>query len=306
MMNGYSDISVIILTYNEELHIARCINNLKDLVKNIFVIDSYSTDNTVALAESMGAKIYFNTWKNYATQFQWALDHCPIDTQWVMRLDADEYLESALIEEIRFKLPFLTENISGVNLKRKYIFMGKLIRHGDRYPLILLRLWRHGQAKIEQRWMDEHMVLLTGQSALFSEYFVDNNLNTISWFVDKHNKYANREMIDIIFTKYKLGSFNSSVFDNSFQASLRRFIKCNIYNKLPLFFRPVCYFIYRYFFRLGFLDGAIGFSYHFMQGLWYRLLVDLKCFEAEQAIKNLASKDEMIDKLSTLTGLSLK
>lgn len=300
------DISVIILTFNEEQHIGRCIKNLQAIAKEIFVVDSFSTDNTVTIAESLGAKVYQNSFVNQATQFQWGLDNCPIETGWVMRMDADEYLEHSLIDEIFHRFPTIPDDVSGIALKRKHHFLGRWIRHGDRYPLILLRIWKTGQAHIEQRWMDEHIVLDSGRSLVFEGDFVDDNLNTIGWFIDKHNRYASREMLDIMNKKYRLftddDSFNET--ENG-QAKFKRLIKEKFYNHLPIFVRPTLYFIYRYFLRLGFLDGKEGFAYHFMQGFWYRCLVDLKCLEAERLLIGAKTKEDKIVRLAQLTGLDL-
>ncbi len=305
MMSSVLDISVIILTYNESLHIARAIESVSGLAKRVFVIDAHSSDDTAAIAKSLGAHVYVNAWINYSRQFQWALEHCPIDTQWVLRLDADEYLEPELTAEIRAKLPLLPLTVTGVILKRKYIFLNKLIRHGDRYPLLLLRLWRVGAGGLEPRWMDEHVILSRGKSVVFEHFFVDHNLRSVSWFIDKHNKYASREMLDILGEKYGLFENKSVLPKETGQVYWRRFLKLHLYNKLPVFVRPIFYFIYRYFFRLGFLDGAVGFAYHFMQGFWYRALVDLKCLEAELVIRDAKDKSEIISRLSALTGLSL-
>ncbi len=300
------NLTVIILTYNEELHIERCIKSVSSFAKQIFIVDSFSTDNTVAIAERLGAKVFTNPWVNYAEQFQWGLEYCPIETEWVMRMDADEYIESALITEISEKLPLLGADITGVNLKRKHHFLGRWIKHGDRYPLVLLRIWRTGTAQIEQRWMDEHIVLNSGESVSFDGDFVDDNLNTVAWFIDKHNNYASREMIDIVNQKYELFTTDESInHSDAVQAKIKRFVKEKIYNQLPIFVRPTLYFIYRYFLRLGFLDGKEGFAYHFMQGFWYRCLVDLKVLEAERLLKGAGAKQDMIKRLSKLTDLSL-
>ncbi|WP_024298406.1 glycosyltransferase family 2 protein [Methylomicrobium lacus] len=302
-----SDISVIILTYNEELHIERCINNMLLIAKEVFVVDSYSTDRTVEIAQSLGAKVYQNTFVNQALQFQWALDNCPVKTDWVMRMDADEYLESLLVEEIIRKVPELPNNINGIYFKYKLHFLGRWIKHGDRYPLILLRLWKNGQAHIENRWMDEHIVLDAGKSIIFDGHFVDANLNTIEWFIAKHNRYASREMIEILNQKYHLFHRNGSVAESeTSQRKIKRLVKERLYNKLPLFARPIFYFCYRYFLRLGFLDGKEGFAYHFMQGLWYRCLVDLKCLEAERSLRGAETRAEKIARLVKLTGLMLE
>ncbi|NOV31555.1 glycosyltransferase family 2 protein [Methylomonas sp. ZR1] len=301
------DISVIILTHNEELHIERCITNLLPIVSQVFIVDSFSTDNTLSIAESLGAVVVQRPWKNYADQFQWGLDNFPINTEWVMRMDADEYLEPDLVAEITEKLPCLPSEISGICLKRKHHFLGRWIKYGDRYPLVLLRIWRNKKAHIENRWMDEHIVLDSGKSIILDGDFVDDNLNTIGWFIAKHNNYASREMIDIINQKYKLFSQDKSIeISDAGQAKLKRFIKDIIYNNLPLFVRPILYFLYRYFLRFGVFDGKEGFAYHFMQGLWYRCLVDLKCLEAEISMKGTTSNNQKIACLEKLTGLKLQ
>lgn len=301
-----NNISVIILTHNEALHIERCIRNLKPIAQDIFIIDSFSTDDTVKIAESLGATVYQRPWKNYADQFQWGIDNCPIKTDWTMRMDADEYLEQDLIDEIISKFSNLPNDINGIYLKRRHYFLGRWIKHGDRYPLTLLRIWKTGQAHIENRWMDEHIVLNSGNHLIFSNDFVDDNLNSVEWFIEKHNRYASREMIDILNQKYQLFTRDNSIEEaDSTQAKLKRLAKQNLYNKLPLFVRPLLYFAYRYFFRFGFLDGKEGFAYHFMQGLWYRCLVDLKCLEAERVIAGAESKTEVISRLHKLTGLKL-
>ena len=187
-----------------------------------------------------------------------------------------------------------------------WFFLGRHIRHGGRYPVPLLRIWRTGKAHIEQRWMDEHLVLDEGEAVRFKGAHIDHNLNNIGWFIDKHNQYATREMVDIINQKYCLFEQDKSlVKNNAQQAKYKRVMKEYLYNKLPIFVRPTLYFIYRYFLRLGFLDGKEGFAYHFMQGYWYRCLIDIKVYEAEKFLKECVTTDEKILKLSKLTGLKL-
>jgi glycosyltransferase involved in cell wall biosynthesis len=282
------NISVIILTYNEEKHIERCIRSLKPFVKDIFIVDSYSTDRTLEIAESLGAKVYQNKWVNYATQFQWGLDNCPIKTKWVMRMDADEYVEPELAQEIEKTIGELPDSIKGIYLKRKVYFQGKWIKWGGFYPHILLRIWQYGYGRIEQRWMDEHIILSEGDTILIEKgNIVDDNKNNITWWIDKHNKYATREMIDLMNIKYKFFKEDDTLLKmEDPQAKKKRFIKEKIYSKLPLGIRPTLYFLYRYFIKLGFLDGWEGFIFHFMQGYWYRLLVDIKCWEFEKKMKD--------------------
>lgn len=304
-----SNLSVVILTFNEELHIKRCIESLLPIAKNIYIVDSYSNDKTIEICESLGAKVYQRKWKNYADQFQWGLDNCPIDTDWVMRMDADEYIESDLVRELPSTLTNVTSDITGFYIRRKYFFLGKWVKKGAVYPLNLLRIWRTGTGRIENRWMDEHIVLDgPAKTSQLNGHIVDDNLNNTRWWTDKHNKYADREMIDILDKRYKLFAHDDAltVDNEQSQAKLKRLVKEGVYNKLPVFVRPMLYFLYRYFIRLGFLDGVRGFAFHFFQGYWYRSLVDLRVYEAERILKSAVDNEERICRLEILTGLKLR
>ncbi len=295
-MKNKLSISVILLTYNEQLHIERCLGSLLPIVQAVYLVDSGSTDRTVELAESMGATVLHHPWKNYADQFQWGLDNAPIDTDWVMRMDADEYLESELQNEIRSRLPVLPCEVSGVYLKRKVMFMGRWVRHGGFYPHILLRIWRTGLGRIEQRWMDEHIILDgDGKTIQFEYDLVDDNRKGITFWIDKHNSYASREMVDLLNRRFDLLPRDDAIkIQDDPQARWKRILKDEVYVKLPLGLRASIYFTYRYFFRLGFLDGVSGFIFHFMQGFWYRLLVDAKVMEVLEKSNGDAEKIRQI------------
>lgn len=305
-----ADITVIILTYNEARHIGRAINSVETIARRIIVVDSGSTDDTVAIARAAGADILQHAWLNYATQFQWALDHGEISTNWVMRLDADEVIEPDLAQRIKAELPNISPGVAGVNFARKHIFMGRWIRHGGRYPLLLLRLWRSGQGRIENRWMDEHIVVKGGMTVTMAGGFADHNLNDLSFFTAKHNGYATREAIDILDDRYNLGLGDAgiSAAATSRQASMKRWIKRHIYNRLPLGVGPLAYFMYRMTVQLGFLDGRAGLIYHLLQGFWYRFLVDAKVLELEQAMAaaGCSTTEERRRVLSRATGHGLR
>ncbi|TKD65535.1 glycosyltransferase family 2 protein [Flavobacterium sp. ASW18X] len=285
-------ITVIILTYNEEQHIERCIVNAKQFAKEIFLVDSYSTDQTVAIAEGLGAKVYQNKWENnYAKQFNWGLTNLPIKTEWVFRLDADEYLTDALITEINTKLPTLAETTSGVVFERKMYFLNTLMTKGM-LQMNMLRLFKYRHGFCEERWMDEHIVLTQGESVLFQHYFVDHNLNSLGWWTQKHNGYAIREAVDLLNLEYNFipaTTEQSKTYELSKDAEEKR-AKKKRYAKLPLFWRAFIYFVYRYFFKLGFTQGKEGFLWHFLQGWWYRTLVDAKIYEIKRATHNNPAK----------------
>ncbi|QRY58326.1 glycosyltransferase family 2 protein [Sphingobacterium siyangense] len=272
------NISVVLLTYNEEIHLERCLQSLKMINAKVFVVDSFSTDRTREIAEKYGAHFYQNAWVNYATQFNWALDNCPIDTEWVLRLDADEYLCENGIEVINSDLSKLPDTVSAATLVLKRVFMGREIK---RMPKIkMIRLFRYGRGRSENRWMDEHIQIEFGDIIDLNGTFVDDNLNNIGWWTTKHNSYSVREAIDLLDMEYQiLGNSHNNNLDE--QARKKREMKMR-YVKSPLFIRSFTYFIYRYLFKLGFLDGKEGFLWHFLQGWWYRTLVDAKVFEIKK------------------------
>jgi glycosyltransferase involved in cell wall biosynthesis len=299
-------ICTIILTYNEEKHIKRCIQSLSNIATKIIVVDSFSDDDTFNIAQSLGVEIFQNPFVNQAQQFQWAVDHCGIESEWILRLDADETIDETLSVNIN---DFIKHNGSGNNaaiFNRKHIFLGKWVKYGGRYPLPMLRLFRTGTAHVEQRWMDEHIVLDEGSSTVLDGGFLDDNLNSISWFIDKHNKYATREMIDIMLKRLQPDVESKITKASGFTIRLKRFLKQSVYMSLPYFVRPFLYFCYRYFLQLGFLDGSSGFAYHFMQGFWYRSLVDLKCKEIDIQWQKCSTSEAKIYCLEKSTGYTVK
>jgi glycosyltransferase involved in cell wall biosynthesis len=300
-------IAVVILTYNESIHLARALKHIEGFAREIFVIDSYSTDGTVEIAREHGAQVLEHPFQNYAKQFEWALKNAPITAEWVMRLDADEVIEDDLAQEIVVKLPHLPADVTGVNLNRKTIFQDKFIRHGGRYPMVLLRIWRRGKARIEDRWMDEHMYLSDGRTVTFEGGFADHNLFDLTFFTNKHNRYASREALDVLNNRLHLFGPQLSLTSESTarQARVKRFLKEKLYNRMPFELSALAYFFFRYVFQLGFLDGRRGFVYHILQGFWYRFLVGAKLRELEIAMKNASNEDEMRSEITRLTGLRL-
>jgi glycosyltransferase involved in cell wall biosynthesis len=298
-----SPISVIILTHNEEKHIGRCIASLQPFTNQIFIVDSFSTDQTVEVARAMGAVVVQNAWVNYATQFNYGIRHTPFKSTWQMRMDADEYVLPELAAEINNRLTTLPDDVSGIYVKRRVMFMNRWMRHGDYYPVWLLRLWRSGQGICEETWMDEHIKLSTGRSIQFDRDIVDHNLNNLTWWTQKHNLYAIREVIDILNIRF---NFDQSIrVEPRFfgtQEQRKRYLKLR-YASLPLFTRPVVYFLYRYVLRLGLLDGRPGLMWHFLQGLWYRFLVDAKLYEVYHRVGT--DKQAIIDFFRTEYGKDL-
>jgi glycosyltransferase involved in cell wall biosynthesis len=279
-------IAAVILTLNEERHLRRCIESLSGVADTVLVMDSFSTDATVEIAKSLGARVLQNPWINHSSQFNHALGQLEGDADWVLRIDADEYLSSALADEIRHRLRTLPPDVEGVLLRRYLMFMGRLMQHGGVAGVPVLRLFRRGYGRCERRWMDEH-IRVKGGTVCFAAPLIDNNLNPLTWWISKHNHYASREVIELLNQEYGFlqADTEGSLF-NRIPASRKRWIKDNVYSRLPGGFRAFTYFGYRYFFRLGFLDGWQGAVFHILQGFWYRYLVDAKLAEVRQYLRD--------------------
>lgn len=276
------DLSVIILTYNEELHIRRCLENVCPIAKKVYVIDSPSTDRTVEICnEFANVEVIVHKYPgNQAEQFNWALDNVKIDTEWILRLDADEYLLPELIEELNNRIPTMSTDITGIEFKRRHIFMGKWVKHGI-YPVIILRMFRNGVGRYDNRLMDEHIGLRNGKSIVFENDFCDHSLIKIDEYCIKHVNYASREASEILSDTFNLSNHIDSLNSLGNQAQSKHKKKSK-YNNLPLFWRSFAYFLYRYIVKGGFLDGKEGFLFSFFQGWWYRTLVDAKVLEARK------------------------
>lgn len=303
-----ANIAVIILTYNEQKHIERALASVQSFAREFFVIDSFSTDATPQLAAAKGAVVLKHEFINYARKFQWALDNAPITADWIFRLDADEIVEPDLAAEIEEKLPNLPPDVAGINVNRKTIFLGRWIKHGGRYPMYVLRIWRRGQGRIENRWMDEHTIVEGGRVINFSGGFADHNLNDLSFWTTKHNQYATREAIEVLNESYGLFESDLALLQqkNSSQAKVKRWLKMGLFYKVPFWLAATLFFVYRYVFLGGFLDGVEGLIYHFLQGYWYRFLVGAKVLEFRRALAKIPDSETKIAALSRLTGFQLQ
>lgn len=293
------DLTVVIITKNEEDNIKKCIESFMGIAKRFVIVDSYSTDGTKEICKELASKIdidfFENSFIDHATQINWALDNTNIDTTWIMRIDADEELTTELVGEMKYKIPNLDKSINGVILKRRVYFMGKWIKHGAKYPELLLRIFRNGYARCEEKIMDEHMVLTNGKLVIFMCDMIDNNNKSLEWWINKHNWYSNKEVLDYQTTVMSDGTGNKESGNelSGSQAKKKRVIKNKGYYKLPLFFRSHIYFIYRYYIRLGFLDGKEGRIYHFLQAYWYRFLVDAKIYECRKFNMEIKSQGDL-------------
>lgn len=275
-MPSVTDMTVIILTKNEEDDIVPCIRSVKGWVKRIVIVDSGSTDNTRELAAAEGTEVVSHEpFIDYARQFNWAIDNLDIRTTWVFRLDADEIVTDELREELKIQLARHTsDDVAGFMMRYKVFFLGKFLRHGGFYPFRKITIFKYGKGRFEERSMGEHIILTEGRCVDLKEDAIHNTFKSIDSYVLKHNWYATREMQDYY---RKHGETKGD--GRKYGTDTAR-IK---YYRLPMFLRAKLYFWYRYYLRLGFLDGTQGYIFAFLQAYWYRFLVDAKIYERKMS-----------------------
>lgn len=267
------DVTVIVLTKNEERNIEACLQSAKQIAKRMIVVDSGSTDSTKELVEACGAEFFYHQWSGHAAQFNWALDNCEIDTQWVFRLDADERISEELAAEIRQKLSSPeSASVNGYRMRWRVYFMNKWVRHGGTHKPYFLRLFRYGTGRVENKLMDEHIVV-DGVVLRLNRDLIHYDYKGLDAWLTKHIWYSNLE----------LEMYRAQMTEPAKNKEQHR--KRSLYYRLPAFFRARLYFWFRYYFQLGFLDGAEGKIFCFLQAYWYRFLVDAKLHESEQTSK---------------------
>ncbi|WP_299107779.1 glycosyltransferase family 2 protein [uncultured Tenacibaculum sp.] len=279
------NLTVVILTLNEEVNIRQSLKNVVGWAKEVFVLDSLSNDATQDIAIKLGAKVFTREFDNYANQRRYAIEELPIETDWILFLDADEYLTGDLKTEIVEELS--NSAFDGYYIKYRFYFLGKWIKYGGYYGTKILRLFKKDRATVS-RDMNEH-VSVNGKVSTLKNDFIHEDRKGVSDWTQKHNKYATYEALELIKFDEKKKEENDE-FANLFgtQPQRKRWIREKIWNKLlPPLIRPIFYFLYRYIIRLGFLDGKQGFIFHFLHAFWFMLLIDVKYLEMKTKSKEI-------------------
>jgi len=275
--NNSLDITAIILTYNEEKHIKRCILSIKKFVKKIIIIDSFSTDKTIEIAKKFKVKVYKHKFINQAKQINWALRKIKFQTSWILRIDADEYLTKELRKDVTTHINTLNSNYDGISFNRVIKFLNKEIHYGGTSPHKTLRIWKNRKGRCENAWMDEQ-IIVKGKIFHLNQNLIDENLNDLKWWKLKHRNYAKREAISFLHNKKNK---NKSKFKKKLKnVRKRKYLKEKIYYKLPIFLRPLLFFLYSMIFKLGIITGWQGLVFYYYQTLWFRLLVDINIFKS--------------------------
>jgi len=254
-------LSIVLITHNEEANLARTLASVQPLVAGgkgeIIIVDSGSTDRTIEIAKSFGAKIFVADWKGFAAQKNSAIDKAQGD--WILSLDADEELEPLLISELvgprretenpspdcglRLQREALQGDPTGYFIPRKNFFLGRWIKHGGFWPDPKLRLFRKGSARFEERLVHEDAKLI-GVPGQLRGALLHHSYPTLSDYIDHMNRYSSLGAEMVVakgHTRFRV---------------------------LNIVFRPFFTFVYNYIFRLGFLDGREGFLLHIYHAVY--------------------------------------
>ena len=268
-------LSVIVLTRDEAANLPALLTSLDGLTCRVFVVDSGSTDATVAIAEAAGCSVVAHPFANYAAQRNWAFDQLPITTPWVLSLDADERLTPELRDEIAKVVAADDPAFAGWMLKKQTWFMGRWLRHGGQYPAWHLRLARTGRVRCEERLYDQHFVV-DGPVGRLRHDYIDILTDSLTSWTERHNRWATLEAAELMAAESNMQvqpRWSGSPIER------KRFLRTKVYKSFPLFLRPFLLFLFDYLIRGGFLDGKPGLIFHVLQRFWFRFLVDAKIYE---------------------------
>jgi glycosyltransferase involved in cell wall biosynthesis len=233
-------------------------------VGEVYVIDSQSEDDTSEIGRSFGAKVVqFQYHGGWPKKRQWAMDTLPLAHEWIFLIDADEVLTPQLTQEI--KQAIQDPDLNGYYIALRMFFLGRVLRHGDA-SFYKLSLFRRGKGRFECRLKDqdtsmcdmevhEHVVV-DGKTAKLKNSLLHHNVESLSRYIQKHDEYSNWEARVLSNGEKTADELPPSFFGT--QAQRRRWLKRKLY-RLPG--SPLLLFVYRYIFRLGFLDGIPGLIY---------------------------------------------
>ena len=248
-------VSAIVPVRSEARNLTRCLQSLAGLGE-VYVIDSQSTDDTVAIAQSHGAKVVqFHYAGGWPKKRQWAMDTLPLENDWILLLDADEVLTPELTDEIRRAL--LNPEVNGYFIRLQMYFLGRILRHCGA-SFWKLSLFRKGRGRFECRLKDQDpsMADIEIHEHVLVDALIHHNVDSLSRYILKHNEYSNWEARVLLQPERDSEQVSADLIGT--QAQRRRWLKRNLY-RLPG--SPALLFLYRYIFRLGFLDGVPGLIY---------------------------------------------
>jgi glycosyltransferase involved in cell wall biosynthesis len=278
---GAPSLAVVVLTYNEELNLPACLDSVDGLARALVVVDSGSTDRTLAIAVEHGACILSHEFAGHAAQWRWALGQLDPQVEWVLGLDADQRLSPELRAELEHLFAAEQQRLlehNGFYLNRRQIFRGQWIHHGGYYPKYLLKLFRLNKVQLDEQDLMDHHFYVPGKLGELRHDLIEDNRNeaNIAFWLTKHIGYAELHAREE-FSRRCGDGHGWPIQPALFGTPDQRVVWCKrIWYRMPLYARPLLYFLYRYFLLGGVLDGKQGFIFHFLQSFWYRLLVDIR------------------------------
>jgi glycosyltransferase involved in cell wall biosynthesis len=274
-------LTVLVPTRDEAANLERTLASVRELADQIFVLDSESSDGTLEIARRLADHVESLAYEHgriIPWIFQWGLDHLPVANDWILILEADQAVTPALAEEIRAVVGRGEAREAGFYIRRIQLFRGRRIRFGGYGSKRLLKLFRRGRGRLDPEEQDTR-VYVDGPVGSLRHPIEEWNRkeDEILFYLGKHLRYAEA------FAREELKRREGL----SFQGRARLFgtpderilWQKRLWYRLPLRVRPFLYFGYRYFLRLGILDGWNGFVFHFLQAFWFRLVTDLRLEE---------------------------
>jgi glycosyltransferase involved in cell wall biosynthesis len=271
---------VVVLTHNEELNLPACLASLQGLTQTLVVVDSGSTDRTLAIAADHGARVLTHEFASHSRQWRWALAQLDPGVEWVLGLDADQHLSAALRDELKHLFAAEHQRLGehdGFYLNRRQIFRGQWIHHGGYYPKYLLKLFRLDRVRLDERDLMDHHFYVSGKLGELRNDLIEDNRNeaNIAFWLSKHIGYAELHAREELWRRCHTHPW--IIQPALFGSPDQRVVWCKrLWYRMPLYVRPLLYFLYRYLLLGGVLDGKQGFIFHFLQSFWYRLLVDIR------------------------------
>ncbi|MEM1325737.1 MAG: glycosyltransferase family 2 protein [Bacteroidota bacterium] len=278
-------LTVIILTFNEAHNILACLDSVQSLDADIFVVDSYSTDDTLQLITQRNIPYVQHPFENYARQRNWAQENLPIQTDWVLHLDAGERCSVEMIDWLNQHFDPNTSTDAYL-FSRRTFFMNRWMKRGGHYPNFHLRLYRKTKGHCENKAYDQHYVVDGKIEQLAAGIdLIDVVCDSLHQFTIGHARWAQKEALEQYSGEVEKGEVQAKASGNAIER--QRWLKNQVFGRFPLFWRALLYFMYRYFIRLGFLDGKEGLIFHTLQAFWFRFLIDAMIVE-----QRLDAKDQ--------------
>jgi len=277
-------LSILVLTFNEEANVGSCLESVVHWADDVRVLDSGSTDRTLAMCEAFGVAATVHPYVDHRSQLTWGITQLPWRHDWLLLLDADNVVTGELKREIDGMLAADDPAVDGYYNPHEHYFRNRRIRG---LKANWLRLIRRSGVHVDGSELVDFRLVVRGRTGTFTGPIIESNRkeNDIDFWIDKHQRFAKRMAAEEVLRRAHLLDWSQDLRPRLFGNADERMIWFkNQWYGMPLYVRPVLFFIYRYFLRLGFLDGWNGFVYHVFHAFWFRLLVDVNISEIRRDI----------------------